>query len=264
MMEPPRLVTAAWLNGLSEKERAEFLAGGWANRMHQWAGSHASYIIWSRRLVGTRTTNNASVFFLQFGSDLVAVTAAHVLDQFQIAKERSPRSIVCQIGNVRFDPAERLRSRGSRKEIDIATFNISRRELYRIGKQAIIGDQWPPLRPTLGQAVFIVGFPGTLRFWLNTRSITFGLHSGLQPVTQITDHEVICAFEREYWVPSEGERLPPAGLNLGGLSGGPLLLPLENEGQWHLVLAGVISQAVFNEVVYSTRADFIRSDATVG
>src|ERR1700730_6268097 len=25
MIEPPRLVTAAWLNGLSEKERAEFL-----------------------------------------------------------------------------------------------------------------------------------------------------------------------------------------------------------------------------------------------
>jgi hypothetical protein len=75
--------------------------------------------------------------------------------------------------------------------------------------------------------------------------------------------QIVCAFEREYWIAGEGERLPRAGLDLGGLSGGPLLLPLEREAQWYLTLAGVVSEAVFNEVVYATRGDFIRADGTV-
>src|SRR5258708_2900502 len=83
MKEPTGQVTAAWLNSLSGEERAAFLGGGWATRMHQWATNHVSYIWWNRQtLLGTRATNNASVFFLELGSELFAVTAAHVFDAY--------------------------------------------------------------------------------------------------------------------------------------------------------------------------------------
>lgn len=233
--------------------------------MHRWAASHVTFLCWNRRtLVGTRAINSATVFFLRLDDRLFAVTAGHVLDGYQEAKAKSGKSITCQIGNIPFDPISRLRSRGTNKDIDVAIFDLTWEELARIGKQAVLGAPWPPTAPSIGQGVFLVGFPAKLRFWLDPRSISFGLYSGFAPISQITETELTSAFEREFWVSSEGERLPPHGLDLGGLSGGPVLLPLEHDdGTWDLALAGVITHAVFNEVVYAMRAELIRADGAL-
>ena len=51
--------------------------------------------------------------------------------------------------------------------------------------------------------------------------------------------------------------------NLGGLSGGPLLLPVERNGAWYLKLAGVVRDAVFDIYVEAIPATFIRADGSV-
>jgi hypothetical protein len=59
----------------------------------------------------------------------------------------------------------------------------------------------------------------------------------------------------------------PPGFDMGGMSGGPLLLPYGSEdGEWYYWLGGVICEArsgtVF-ETVVAVRAHFINQDGTI-
>jgi hypothetical protein len=261
------LITGSWLNGLSQSEIVEVLKGPFGNQMHQWAASHVSYFWWVRTsLLGTTHCRNGSVFFVSVGGNLFAVTAAHVYHGFIADKMTSGNRIIARIGNLRFDPQARLRGLGS-EGIDIATFDIAWDELRRVGKQAIAVDasNWPPPHPFSGQTTFLVGFPGAARFWLNTRAISFGQFVAMQPVGTAADQAVTCPFERQYWIDTLGNGLPSEGCDLGGISGGPLLLPMETGGTWSMVLGGVISEAqsVGFETVVSVPAHFIAADGAV-
>lgn len=264
-IEPPPHITAEWLNRLSVEERARFLQGDWSRRMQDWAASHTTFLRWTRRtLLGTPKVSNGSVFFLRFGDNLFAVTAAHVYEGYLADKKKAPRDIVCHVGNLPFDPEARLSGIGSAKTIDIATFSLTWDELHQIGKQSVQGSPWPPPVPTVGQAVFLSGFPGALRFWTGARALSFALYSGLNPVERVDERVVTCVLDRAFWVGTAGERLPPELSDIGGVSGGPLLLPLErNNGEWSLALAAVISNGAFGAIVHATPARFINEDGSV-
>jgi hypothetical protein len=103
-----------------------------------------------------------------------------------------------------------------------------------MGKQAIATTPWPPPEPAETNAAFFGGFPGILRLWLRRNAVSFGLHLAQTPITTVTDRQITRRFNREDWIPVEGRRVPPPGTDLGGLSGGPVLLPLgTEEGVWH-------------------------------
>jgi hypothetical protein len=90
------------------------------------------------------------------------------------------------------------------------------------------------------------------------------MYSGLNPVNRVDDQFVTCVLERAFWVGAGGERLPPDLTNIGGISGGPLLLPLEgNNGEWNLTLAAVISDGAFGAIVHATRTGFIDEDGSI-
>lgn len=259
----PEIVSSAWLNSLTPNQRIEFLKSGWAAKMHAWVSSHVCWLSWQRRtLLGTTSVNNGSAFFLDTGDRLFGVTAAHVIDGYVAEKARSHRT-VCQLGNLQIDPEERLISKGDRDIVDIATFRVSRDEVARLGKQAVLAAPWPPAVPAPGHAVFIAGFPGAKRLWLSGNALSFGLFSWSGPITKVSDREIVCAFDRDFWVPSDGGSPPPTHLRLGGLSGCPALLPIERGGSWDLSLGGVVSTGVFDEVLYATRPAFIRLDGTI-
>jgi hypothetical protein len=263
LIDLPPKITAQWLNSLSEQERVSVLRSGWAEKMDQWALSHVSYVLWNRRtLLGILDTHSASAFFLDFGENVYVVTAAHVYDGY-LKDKAKPGKFGSQIGDVPFDLEERFVSRGPKPDIDVATFRITRNEIKETGKQVVLASPWPPPTPVVGQASFIVGFPGSDRRWIDRRSIEFGTFSVCSPITKIESDRIISAFEREYWVASRGNEKAERK-ELGGLSGGPLLYPLERDGAWFLMLAGVISQAVFNEAIYATPSSVIRPDGTVG
>lgn len=261
MVDVPANITAAWLKSLSDEERAEFLRSGWPTKMHQWAQSHVAYVMWNRRtLIGTLDTKSASIFFLDFGENVYAVTAAHVYDGYLDAKAKSGKHIVSQIGDLKFELADRFLSRGPSKRIDIATFQITREEIRKIGKQAVLASPWPPRAPVAGQAVYVVGYPGSSRFWIDDRSLSFGAFSLVTPVTRIDEERIFFEFNRELWV---GEApVPEVAQEIGGMSGCPNLFPLEQDGSWYLHLAGVVSEGL-NTAIYATRAHFIHPDGTV-
>ena len=228
----PDTITAAWLNGLSEKERGEFLQGAWSRLMHARALSHVTYLFWNRRsLLGTLATNNGSAFFVDTGSRIFGVTAEHVVQGYLNDKEKAPRHIICQLGTIEapFDLEGRLVGRGT-SAIDIATFEVTRDELAALDKQAITLPELSLPAPTPEGAVFIVGFPGSRRLWLGRKTLSFGTFGWCGPLTRATSTQLSVAFEREFWVPTDASSGPAPKLRLGGLSGGPMLAPLEHRG----------------------------------
>jgi hypothetical protein len=265
MIDLPSKITGAWLNALSPADRIEVLRGSFGRRIHTWAASHVTYIRWATTsLFGTKITNG-SIFFLMIGERLFAITARHVYDGYLLAKRKFPR-LKCYIANEEFDPEQRLR--GYCTSIDIVTLDVSFDELKRIGKQALVADvaSWPPPHPMAGQTATLAGFPGVSRLWTNWRSISFGLYVGSPGINSVSDRKITCPFEREYWVDTLGNGLPPRGFDLGGISGGPLLMPMEVDGVWNLHLAGVISEARTSrdyETVVSIPAHFIAADGSI-
>lgn len=262
---PPRIITADWLNGLLREERATFLRGDWARQMQAWAASHTTFLRWTRRtLLHTISVNNGTMFFLRLGDKLFGVTAAHVYNEYIAHKRRSGNSIFCHVGNLEFDPVARLAGIGSDDAVDIATFSFSWEELRQLGKQAILGEPWPPPIPEVGQAVYLSGFPGSLRLWSWRRELSFAIYSGVNPINRVDEHSITVVLDRAFWVSSEGEQLPPEIRDIGGMSGGPLLLPLDRgNGEWSLTLAGVISNGAFGAIVHATPAHCISEDGSV-
>lgn len=259
-------ITPALLNDSSRQGHAE-AAKLWFGRMEAWAADCVSYFRWNRQtLIGTTALNNASCFFLDFPNRLLLITAAHVYDGYLEAKRRSNRrNIVCHIGNIRFDPEARIR--GYNQGLDIATFDFEYDDLIAMGKQAIAGTPWPPPEPKIGEGAIFGGFPGISRFWLRAKAMSFGLYLAHTPMTTVTDRQIMCRFDREAWNAVEGRRIPPPGTDLGGLSGGPFLLPLgTEEGVWNYCIGGIISQAQTSidfETVVAVRAHFINQDGMI-
>jgi hypothetical protein len=160
-----------------------------------------------------------------------------------------------------FDLKERLIARGKYLNLDVATFRITPTELARMGKRSIRGTDgaWPP-PPNKGAAVYIGGFPACERDRIAEKDFSFGLHSAIVRLTSSTHHQLCCQFDRSCWFDVGGNGLPAVGYNHGGMSGGPMLRPIFNEGAWDWRLAGVISEAVSVpdfERVTAVRAHFI-------
>lgn len=259
-------LTPAMLNAMSVDNRVKALNELFP-RMDIWAAHHVSYFRWNRRtLLGITAMNNGSCFFLDFSGCLFLVTAAHVYDGYLADKEKSGKAnIVCHIENIAFDPEARLR--GYNRDLDVATFEFSYEELMRMGKQAIPGFPWPPPEPIPELAVWFGGFPGVSRLWLRSTAVSFSLCMGHVPITTVTDRQITCRFDREQFITVESRRTAPPGMDMGGMSGGPLLLPLgTEEGEWHFCLGGLISEARSGtdfETVVAVRAHFINQDGTI-
>lgn len=265
ILELSESISAAWLNAQSPEQRIEVLRGPFGRQMHDWAASYVTYIRWATPGMSGPRIRSGSIFFLDLAGRLLAVTAGHVYQGFLSAK-RTARRILCHIENVEFDPEHRLV--GCRAGIDLATFDLSYAELKEIGKQALVAEaeSWPPPHPFSGQAAFLVGFPAASRLWLDSRTISFGLYVALERINSASDQQITCPFEREYWIDTTGYGLPPPGFDLGGISGGPLLIPMEDQGVWNFCLGGVISEAKTSrdyETVVSVPAHFIAPDGTI-
>jgi hypothetical protein len=185
----------------------------------------------------------ASIFFLDCSQGPFAVTADYVYGQYledsEVTGDRG-----AQIANVYgFNLKERLIARGRNLGVDIATFRITPDEIAA-GKQAVRGTAgaWPA-PPNKGEAVYIGGFPACERDQIAKSDFSFGLHSAIVQLTNFTERQLCCQFDRDHWFDVRGTGLPPVGYEHGGMSGGPMLQPIFKDGTWDWRLVGVISEA---------------------
>jgi hypothetical protein len=264
--EAPQPFTSVWLNGLSEAEKQSPEMQEFSRRMHNSGAERVTWLMWryqSKVIETPLLPRQGSVFFLDCGQGPFAVTAGHVFEKF-IEDRRLRRVRSYQIGNIGFDPEERLIAWGKDLGLDIATFRVTPEEIAATGKRVVQGiDGAWPAPPNKDEAVFFGGFPGCERDQIGAHEMVFGLYSAMPRLTSFTDHQLCCQFDRSAWVDVRGLGLPPVGYDLGGISGGPMLQPFFLDGAWGWRLVGVISEALSVEGferVTAVRAHFILPD----
>jgi hypothetical protein len=243
----------------TKDEAVALLKGQYGREIIKIAANYTSVIFWGEPSprAGDSQITNGSIFFLDCGEGIFAVTADHVCQGYLKRKASTPR-LVCQIGKIPFEPETRLIDRDD--ELDIATFRVDEKELVVDGKAAHKPSSWPPKPPDLEKGVFFAGFPGIYRNQLSPLSVEWRLYSGIATATSITDEYITCRIDRSDIVDTIGVGLPPEKQQLGGLSGAALWTLVETSiFSWRL--GGIIYQ--YNpefEIFRAKRPDRLKSN----
>lgn len=250
------------IESINIQEGIDLLKKGFGKELIKIATRYVAPFFWREiTMDGCYKFNNGSIFFLNCGNNTFAVTANHVYQGYLDAQAAGSK-VICQVGNAEFIPENRLID--SDESLDIATFDISEKEIKQIGKLALIGSQssWPPLPPELDKGVFFVGFPGKERVFTEPTSLSFGLYSALCIAKNVNELNISCQIEHEQNIEIEGIGvLPPKNYDAGGLSGAPLLTLVEHNKIFSWRLGGVIYEASPEfEIIFARRADYIQPD----
>jgi hypothetical protein len=207
---------------LSSDDQARYIA---INRqMARFARDHAVPIIFAPPRSRGGKVNGASGCVLQLGSGAFIITAAHVLEGYE-KRVQTGEVLNWQVGDLPpFDPVPRIAWRN--RDMDIVLLRISGDESRGIGPCIISSpEKWPPVMPREGQLVLVGGYPKALREEdASLGSIGAGPYSAVFRVTVAGNGCCKCMIERKDLISFGGGPLPPPGTDMGGLSGGPVLL----------------------------------------
>ena len=238
------------------------MAGPFGEQLHRIVANHMTWLVFgisgpSGEPVGLR---NGTCFFVKTPLRLLGVTARHVLDALRHARETDV-NIRSQIGNLLIDPLERLVGQGDKA--DIATFEISDKELEKIGKVPI--SLWPPHPPDVDdKGVLLAGYPAKASTSVDLHSRCFGIYAASGVAQRVTDWQLTCRIEWENVQKSSLGSLPPRNFETGGMSGGPVLSIREKRGILSFPLAGVISEGdAETDTIIAERADNIRPNGDI-
>jgi len=254
-------------NTLSDEAKKKTLLNGMGTELLQLGLEFAVPLWWGFETQdGTYGLRNGSAFLVDHDHGIFAVTAAHVFREYCEAK-RTARSIGCQLGNALVDPETALI--GCRDDLDIATFRVSEATAKQIDKRIVRPDppNWAPLCPATRNFAFFAGFPAQTRWTPSPQFFAAAPYFAMPPITSVTDHQIACRFDRDTMIDLGGSGLPPPGYDIGGVSGGPMLLPtLVGQGViWRF--AGVITQAALGAIfegVVAVRAHYVQPDGRIG
>jgi hypothetical protein len=258
-------------NSLSEKDKKRVLSGGLgAHLLH--SGLDFAMPLWwlSVRPNAGLGLRNGSALLVDLGQGVFAATAAHVYREYLAAKAAAT-SIGCQLGNALIDPEAQLIC--CRDDLDLATFRLNLSQLQQTGKSIVTPGppHWAPLDPTIGNFAFFAGFPAQSRGFTPGANFVTAPYFAMTAITSVTDHQIACRFDREKSIDFSGSGLPPPGYDIGGVSGGPLLLPtLVREGNIEGVVwrfGGVIVQAAVGDMfesVVAVRGHYIHPNGQIG
>jgi Trypsin-like peptidase domain len=207
---------------LSFADQARYIAVN--QQMARFARDHGVPIIFAPPRSRGGKINGASGSVLQMGSGAVIATASHVLEGYE-TRTAAGESLNWQVGNLPpFDPIPRIAWRS--RDLDIVLLRITADEARSIGPCIISAPpKWPPVRTQEGQLVLVGGYPKALREQdIQGGSIGAGPYSAVFKVTAVGEGCCKCMIERRDLISFDGGPLPPPGTDMGGLSGGPVLL----------------------------------------
>ncbi len=260
-------------DALSDEEKKNVLSGELGRQINTSGLAFAIPLWWIFRNNDNKwAIRNGSASLVDFGHSIFVVTAAHVYREYCEAK-RTAVEIGCQLGDVLLDPEERLIA--CHDDLDIATFRVCADEIRKIGKSiATLGPPiWAPLNPLVRKFVFFAGFPAETRWITQERDFATVPYFATTPITSVTDRQITCRFDRDRMIDFSGGGLPPVGYDIGGVSGGPMLMPtLVGDGAVEGIVwrfAGVVVEAsvgpdvMFGQVV-AVRGHYIQPDGQIG
>lgn len=251
------------LPAVTIEQARKLAAGDFGKEMLRSVGAYTVPISWPKSIDtdGGIHLTNGTAFFVETPKALFAVTARHVVTEFQQAKARDAR-VVCALkdSDTQIDLTGDLIAIG--RSVDIATFRVSERIISTLGKRALAA--WPPTVPKIGQGLLYAGFPGQTRERRGPREFSFGLSLGGTPANHVDDKKVVTNVNRDDLVDTLGLGLPPEDFDFGGMSGGPVLAIVET-GIISWRLAGVIYEGIrlAGGLLYGARATVIQDDGNI-
>jgi hypothetical protein len=212
---------AARFRQLSPEGQARYIEH--ARAMTTFARDHAMPIIFAPPVSKGGKINGATGFLLKLRSEFFIVTASHVLGKYE-KRLASGEMLNWQCGKLPpFDPLTRIAWRD--KDKDIALLRLSEIEEPGIGPcRRYSPAQWPPRPPKEGDMVLVAGFPGKLREIDPAGWIGAGPYSTLVRVASVSETRCKCCIEQKDLVSFCDTPVPPAGTEIGGVSGGPVFL----------------------------------------
>jgi hypothetical protein len=229
------LKAVANLELLTEEDKAEAIRltlAGLGKAELEIASSYTSPLIWTVDAGnGLKRMKGGTVFFLDTGKAVFAVTAAHVvLEFFADSKIANVRAAIAAHGKspMRIPLGDRIIDASA--EIDIATLRVSEDEIQYFNKKPLRGHvrEWPPKLAEVNAPATYCGFPGVGR-----RPVEGGVSFGAVPMGGIvtSSHETMISIqiEREQLVRLLGDDDMPENFNFGGMSGGPLIAVVQAE-----------------------------------
>ena len=163
---------------------------------------------------------SASGFFVEISNQMYLGTAYHVWQHFQ-RRHRAGEVVVFQAGQLTIKPDVDGIQDDERR--DVIFIPVDAEEARRSGQtvsSASLG--WPPPAPAVGSFVVFSGCPETHRERDSRHHVGFGCFSSIMRVTDVTDQELVCEFERGTWIWDGPNDPPPPGADLSGMSGGPV------------------------------------------
>ena len=209
---------------------------------------------------GGPVLHNGSMFFLDTKKALFGVTARHVYEGYLRAREQGP--MTCQIGNLVFDPTERLIDLG--RDVDIATFRVTEQEIAELGRLKM---PWPPKVPVEGAGVFVCGLPSFARDMPAPSTASFKHYVALMRVDSVSDRAIsmVRQPDEEMMNVFGGDELPEPHMDIGGMSGGPVALNMKTPADltcWFI--SAVIAEGHKEwDIIHAARADWINEDGTI-
>jgi len=180
------------------------------------------------------------------------ITAAHVYQRTEewMAQDASVR---WQAGELVFDPLERVCHSGPR-ENDVILIELGKLEatMARVPVCSTIAG-WPPPAPRQHDYILAAGYPAVIRERPSPGEVNFRALAAMLPVTTSGDAHLCSQWDRENMIHFSGAGgIPPSGIQLGGMSGGPVFLvrqldyPLvgvvtDFQSEWELMRLGLLS-----------------------
>lgn len=240
------LKAVANLDHLTDEEKAEAIRltlAGLGRAELELAASYTSPLIWTvDGGNGLERMKGGTVFFLDTGESVFAVTAAHVVDEFfSDSKIPNVHAAIAAHGKrpMRIPLGDRIIDASAK--IDIATFRVFANELQYFNRNPLRGHvrEWPPRLAEVNGPATYCGFPGVGR-----RPVAGGRSFGAVPMGGIvtSSHETMISIqiERADHVRLLGDDDMPENFNFGGMSGGPLIAIVQAEIMRTWKPAGVI------------------------
>lgn len=191
-----------------------------------------------RALTFPKKVRGASCFILRFRDRLVGVTAAHVLEEFKLARRDIP-GLVCQLRLMPFDPVDATID--SDAESDIATFGLTEREL-ELSECVPIDCRlaWPPPPPRKLRALSLAGYPEEQIVTSADKSAVFNAYGALTTAEDVSADTILVSYSPDKAKKMGDVPLPPVDINLSGCSGGPVLMHGMENGLLRWYPAGII------------------------
>ncbi len=253
---------------LSELQRLNIRRGGHTLAKMPMGFAIPIYIADPTREAHDDVINNATGSLVGTQGRQFCVTNAHVLAHFRTRREEDPR-VQFHIGRMVVEPDSILVSEND--DLDLAVFNLDGYSPQDFALEGEIPSQflevrhWPTPLPDMGAFVMFGGYPKALRVTSPQKVVFQSMSSGSAFVHDSSGRNIICRLNEEIGHAKAAGLSVPAGIDVAGLSGGPVIQERSSPGGIVLLeLVGFIYE--YNEVYDALRirpAQLLRSDGNL-